>query len=61
MDPFVRTLVLVAAMAFCVFFAVLTISVAAKNGVDLAVAISIVILALVFIGLLGAIRNPPPE
>lgn len=61
MDPLVRSLVLFGGVAFCVLFAGLTLSVAANNGIDIAVVISFVVIALVMIGLVGAIRNPPPD
>jgi hypothetical protein len=61
MDPFVRSLVLFGGLAFCVFFAALTTSVAVQDGVDIAVVISFAIIALVMLGILGAIRNPPRD
>ncbi len=59
MDPLLRTFALASGLLFCVVFAAATVVVAAQNGIDLAVVLSLAIVALVMLGLVGAIRNPP--
>ena len=59
MDPLLRMLALFSGLLFCALFAAITVVVAARNGVDLAVVLSLAIVALVLLGLVGAIRNPP--
>ncbi len=54
-----RLVVLGVALAFIVFFAFLTVAAAIEQGVTAATFISAVILALLAIGIVGALRNPP--
>jgi len=56
-----RLLILATALLFIVFFAFLTISVIAREGLSLAGLLSIFILALFGIGVVGALRNPPGQ
>ena len=56
-----RTLVLAASLALIGLLAFLTLSVAVENGVDVLVVVSLVILALLGFGVLGALTSPPPE
>jgi hypothetical protein len=56
-----RTLVLGGTLAIICLLAFLTISVAAKDGIDVLVVVSIVILALLGVGVLGALSSPPPD
>ncbi len=49
------------AIAFCALFALMTISVALEYGFDVLTIISLLVIALIGSGLIGAIRNPPPE
>ena len=61
MDPGTRTAILVAGVTFCGLFAALTIAVALSDGVTIFVVISLLIVAMIASGLIGAIRNPPPD
>ncbi len=56
-----RLLILGTALLFIVFFAFLTISVIAHEGLTLAGLLAIFILALFGIGIVGALRNPPRQ
>jgi hypothetical protein len=48
-------------IAFLVFFTAMTITVLARTGFDIFVAFSLLIIALIGFGVIGAIRNPPPD
>jgi hypothetical protein len=56
-----RTLVLLGSLAFICLLAFLTISVAIKDGVTPLVVVSLIILALLGFGVLGALTTPPPD
>jgi hypothetical protein len=56
-----RTLVLGAALAMIGLLAFLTVSVLVREGVDILVVTSLVILALLGFGVLGALTTPPNE
>jgi hypothetical protein len=56
-----RDLVLVASLALIALLGFLTISVAISDGVDVLVVISIVILAMLGFGVLGALTHKPDE
>jgi hypothetical protein len=56
-----QSVVFAVVIAFLVFFAALTVSVAVSSGFDILVAASLVILALIGFGVIGAMRNPPPD
>jgi hypothetical protein len=56
-----RTLVLGGSLAIICLLAFLTISVAVEHGIDILVVISIIILALLGFGVLGALTSPPPD
>ena len=56
-----RTLVLGASLVIICLLAFLTISVAVREGVDILVVVSIVVLALLGFGVLGALSSPPPD
>ena len=56
-----RTLVLGGTLAIIGLLAYLTISVAVKDGIDVLVVVSVIILALLGIGVLGALSSPPPD
>ncbi len=56
-----RTWILVAALAFIALLAGLTISVVAREGVDILSAISLLVLAMLCFGIVSALRHPPPE
>jgi hypothetical protein len=56
-----RTLALGGTLAIICVLAFLTISVAVEDGIDVLVVVSVVILALLGIGVLGALSSPPPD
>ena len=56
-----RTLVLGASLALIGLLAVLTINVAIEQGVDVLVVLSLIILALLGIGVVGALTSSPPD
>jgi hypothetical protein len=55
-----RTLVLGGTLAIICLLAFLTVSVAVRNGVDVLTVVSVIVLALLGIGVLGALSTPPP-
>ena len=56
-----RTLVLGVSLVIICLLAFLTISVAVEDGTDILVVASVIVLALLGIGVLGALSTPPPE
>ncbi|MHB8234663.1 MAG: hypothetical protein ACYDHT_08420 [Solirubrobacteraceae bacterium] len=54
-----RLLVLGALLAFIAGFAFLTVAAIVEQGFTIASFISLLILALLSIGIVGALRNPP--
>jgi quinol-cytochrome oxidoreductase complex cytochrome b subunit len=56
-----RLVVLGIALLFITFFAFLTVAAAIEQGVTAATLISAVILAMLAIGIVGALRNPPRQ
>jgi hypothetical protein len=56
-----RTLALLGSLAIICLLAYLTVSVAVKDGVTPLVVVSGIILALIGIGVLGALTSPPPD
>ena len=56
-----RTLALVGSLAIICLLAFLTISVAIERGIDVLVVLSVIILALLGFGMLGALTSPPPD
>jgi hypothetical protein len=56
-----RTLALVGSLAIICLLAFLTISVAVDDGIDVLVVVSAIVLALLGIGVLGALTSPPPD
>jgi hypothetical protein len=56
-----RTFVLAASLAIICLLAFLTISVALEDGIDVLVVVSVIILALLGFGILGALTTPPDE
>jgi hypothetical protein len=56
-----RTLVLGCSLAIICLLAFLTISVAVREGVDILVVVSGIVLLLLGIGVLGALTTPPPD
>jgi hypothetical protein len=55
-----RALVLGAALVFIAGFAFLTLAAVVEDGFTLGSLLSLLILALLAIGIVGALRNPPP-
>ena len=56
-----RTVALVGSLVIICLLAFLTISVAVDKGIDVLVVLSVIILALLGIGVLGALTSPPPD
>ena len=56
-----RTLALVGSLAIICLLAFLTISVAVREGIDVLVVLSAIVLALLGFGVLGALTSPPPD
>ncbi|HYU60180.1 MAG TPA: hypothetical protein VEK39_05425 [Solirubrobacterales bacterium] len=50
---------IVVGVFFCVVFGLMTFAVVAKDGLDVLSVTAFAIVAMVLIGLLGAVRNPP--
>ena len=56
-----RALVLGGTLVIICLLAFLTISVAVEDGIDILVVVSVIVLALLGIGVLGALSSPPPD
>jgi len=56
-----RTIALVGSLVIICLLAFLTISVAVEEGIDFLVVLSVIILALLGFGILGALSTPPPD
>ena len=56
-----RAFVLAASLAIICLLAFLTISVAVRDGIDVLVVVSVIILALLGFGVLGALTTPPSD
>jgi hypothetical protein len=56
-----RTLVLVGSLAIICLLGALTVSVAVREGIDVLVLLSFVVLALLGFGVLGALTSSPPD
>jgi hypothetical protein len=56
-----RNFVLVACLAMIALLGFLTVSVLVNEGLDVLVVVSLVILALLGFGVLGALTTPPPD
>jgi hypothetical protein len=61
LGPTTRTALLGFGLAFCAFFALITISVAIDSGFDIFTLISLLVIGMIASGLIGAIRNPPRD
>jgi F0F1-type ATP synthase assembly protein I len=59
-DP-VRTAILVVTLVFVVSLAALTIHAAVQGGIDVLTGFSLLILAMLGFGVVGALRQPPGE
>jgi hypothetical protein len=53
--------ILVAALAFVAVLGGLTVAVVVRNGPDVLTAVSLVVLAMVGFGVVGALREPPQQ
>lgn len=56
-----RTFFLGVALTFTALFGVSTLYVIGRSGLDVISLFSLVIVAMLAIGVYGAIRNPPPD
>ena len=56
-----RATVLTLALLFIVLLAALTVADIANNGLTALDVVAVLILVLFSIGVLGALRNPPPD
>ena len=56
-----RTFVLTASLGIICLLAFLTVTVALREGVDILVILSLVVLALLGFGVLGALASSPPD
>ena len=56
-----RTLVLIASLSIIGLLGFLTISVALRDGIDILVIVSLIVLALLGFGVLGALASTPPD
>jgi hypothetical protein len=56
-----RSIVLLGSLAIISLLAFLTITVAIEEGIDILVIVSLLVLALLFFGVLGALTTPPSD
>lgn len=56
-----RLFVLAVALVFIAGFGFLTYTAIAEQGVTVAGALSVFILVMLTVGIIGALRNPPPK
>jgi hypothetical protein len=56
-----RTVALIGSLALICLLAALTISVAVDEGVDILVVLSLIVIALLGFGVLGALSSPPSD
>jgi hypothetical protein len=56
-----RTFVLLGSLAIIALLAFLTVSVAIEDGIDILVVVSVIVLALLTFGVLGALTTPPSD
>jgi hypothetical protein len=56
-----RVLVLIASLSIICLLAFLTVSVALREGIDVLVVLSLIVLALLGFGVLGALSSSPPD
>ena len=59
-DP-VRTTILVVTLVFVVGLAALTVHAAVQGGIDVLTGFSLLVLAMLGFGVVGALRQPPGE
>jgi hypothetical protein len=56
-----RSIALAGSLIFICMLAVLTLSVLVSEGLDILVVVSLLVLALLGFGVLGALTTPPPD
>jgi hypothetical protein len=56
-----RTFALLGSLGIISLLAFLTVTVAIEEGVDILVVVSLIVLALLFVGVLGALTTPPSD
>ena len=56
-----RNAALAASLVLICLLGFLTVAVAVENGVDILVVVSLLILAMLGFGVVGALTSPPPE
>ncbi|MGZ5339688.1 MAG: hypothetical protein ACXWEE_08840 [Thermoleophilaceae bacterium] len=56
-----RTLVLIASLGIIGLLAYLTARVALRDGIDILVVLSVIVLALLGFGVVGALTSTPPD
>ena len=56
-----RNLVLVGSLVMICLLGFLTVSVLVQEGIDILVVVSLLVLALLGFGVLGALTSPPPD
>jgi hypothetical protein len=56
-----RTLVLAGSLVIICLLGFLTVSVAVREGIDVLVVLSLIVLALLGFGVLGALTSAPPD
>ncbi len=56
-----RSAFLIAALIFCLVFGGMTAAVAAQSGFDIFTLVAFGIVAMILIGVFGALRNPPDD
>jgi hypothetical protein len=56
-----RVVILVVALVFTVGFAALTLNEVAQEGLGVGSLLSLLVIALLGVGIVGALRHPPPE
>jgi hypothetical protein len=56
-----RTFVLVGSLVIICLVGFLTVSVAVREGIDVLVVVSLIVLALLGFGVLGALTSSPPD
>jgi hypothetical protein len=61
LGPGTRTALLGTGIAFCLLFALITLWATAETGFSFLTLVSVLVIAMLAIGLIGAIRNPPSE
>jgi hypothetical protein len=56
-----QSAILAVTLIFVIAFGAMTISVIARHGFDVLAALSLVVLALIGFGVIGALLNTPPD